>query len=235
MSKVLIVKNVSVEGPGMIADVLSRKGYELDIVDLEKGEPVPGALDGIKALVVLGGPMNVYEEDKYPFLREEGRLINKAIDADMPFLGVCLGAQLLAKSAGAGVTRNPEKEIGFYTIDLSEGAGGDALFAGVQTTIDVFQWHGDTFAIPREGTHLASSELCENQAFRLGKKAYGLQFHVEVDDVIIKEWIDEYSESDDCPSAGEIEKMFKMHDEVKEDLHRNGLKILGNFARIIGK
>jgi GMP synthase-like glutamine amidotransferase len=136
--------------------------------------------------------MNVYEEDKHPFLKQEDEFLKEVIDKGLPTLGFCLGAQLIAKAKGALVKKNPQKEIGWFNVSVTEDGSSDPLFQGFQGEFDVFQWHGDTFDIPEGAVRLAESELCSNQAFRVGHNIYGLQFHVEVTDEMIYQWIDAY-------------------------------------------
>src|ERR1051325_8038062 len=126
---------------------------------LYRNEPLPG-LGDLDALVVLGGPMNIYEEEEYPWLVEEKRLIGDAIAAGKRVLGICLGSQLIADVLGARVVRNPEKEIGWFPITLTDAAFNLPLLAGLPRTFPVFSWHGDTFPLPHNATHLAASEPC---------------------------------------------------------------------------
>jgi GMP synthase-like glutamine amidotransferase len=127
-------------------------------------------------LIALGGPMSVNDEDEFPWLREEKRFISESIRSEKPVLGICLGAQLMASSLGARVYRGARKEIGWFPAYASEQASG--LFA-FPPTAEVFHWHGETFDLPDGAMHLASSEACRNQAFRIGARAIGLQFHLE--------------------------------------------------------
>src|SRR5262249_22554762 len=129
------------------------------------GKPVPQTLDDA-GLIVMGGPMGVYEADRYPFLRQEMALIERAVGDGKPVLGVCLGSQLLAAALGADVYKGPQKEIGWYPITLSEAGARDRLLAGVPRTFIGYSWHGDVFAVPPGATGLASSELTACQAFR---------------------------------------------------------------------
>src|SRR5579885_3117296 len=133
--------------------------------------------------------INFYETDKYPFLEMEERLIKRAIEKDMPILGICLGAQLIAKSLGARVTKNKEKEIGWYPLRITGEGSRDSLFKHLSVEETVFQWHGDKFEIPMGAARLAESPLCPNQAFRFGSSVYGLQFHIEVTPEMISEWL----------------------------------------------
>ncbi|MBF8250801.1 MAG: Glutamine amidotransferase, class I, partial [Deltaproteobacteria bacterium] len=150
----------------------------------------PKNLEGCGGLIIMGGPMNVYEETEYPFLKDEDRLIKEALAKKLPMIGVCLGAQLMAKAAGAKVTKGQKKEIGWYPLHLSKEATTDPALKILPKEIEVFQWHGDTFEIPKGAVRLASSELFHNQAFRIGENAYAFQFHIEVTEAIIKEWIE---------------------------------------------
>lgn len=196
--KVLILKHINIEGGGTIEEYLKSKEWKIGIRELQDGDNIPSKID-YDVVVILGGPMNVYEEDKYPFLKDEDRLIKELIKKEIPTLGICLGAQLIAKAAGAKVTKNivkqaHQKEIGWYKINLTDAGKKDPVFKGLDESFDVFQWHGDTFGIPENGTLLASAELCTNQALKVGRNTYGLQFHMEVTEDMIYKWIDTYDE-----------------------------------------
>jgi GMP synthase-like glutamine amidotransferase len=191
MKPVLALRHVRHEGLGLLADILSERGLPYQTLDLPQQahrDFQPGQWSG---LVVLGGPMNVDEVDRYPYLAEEVRWIREAVSSGLPVLGICLGSQLLAKALGAQVSPNHVKEIGWYTVDWTAGAAGDALFAGCAASPHVFQWHGDTFDLPEGAALLATSPRCRNQAFRFGPCAYGLQFHIEVTAPVIAEWLAE--------------------------------------------
>ncbi len=156
------------------------------------GDSIPDSLNGWDALIVLGGPMAVYEADDIPYLHKVLALIRKAIETDFPTLGICLGSQLIAAAAGARVFSGPVKELGWSTVDLTEATADDRLLSGLPRTLPVFQLHGDTFDLPSGAMRLASSSNYENQAFRLGKHVYGLQFHVEVTSDLVRIWANEY-------------------------------------------
>ena len=159
-----------------------------------------GAMTGIDGIVSMGGPMSVYHGAKHPWIAKECLLLRAAVDRGVPVLGVCLGAQMLAAALGATVKPNPQKEIGWYPLmreparpgpdgRLAGGAEGDPLFEPFGQTETVFQWHGDAFALPKGASRLASSPLCAEQAFRYGGRAYGLQFHLEVTEAMIRAWM----------------------------------------------
>ena len=211
--KNLMLKHINIEGGGIIEEYLKSKGWKIDRRELQDGDSVPPKLD-YDTIIILGGPMNVYEEDRYPFLKDEDKLIKEAIKKNIPTLGICLGAQLIAKAAGAKVTKNKVKEIGWYNVSLTDDGKKDSVIKGIGESFDVFQWHGDTFGIPENGTLLATAELCTNQALRVGKNIYGLQFHVEVTEGMIYEWIDTYDgELQSLKGIIDVEKIRK--DTVK--------------------
>ena len=186
--QILIIKQVEQEGPGLIEDIFVESGWSIKTVELSQGEKLPSGFDETGALVLLGGPMNVYEEKKYPFLKEEESLIRKALVEEIPVLGICLGAQLLAKTCGAQVKKAPQKEIGWYKVEKTDDGKKDVLFNTGADRIQVFQWHEDTFDVPEGAVLLAEGKDCKNQAFRVGQNAYGLQFHIEVTEDMIRDW-----------------------------------------------
>lgn len=149
--------------------------HRLDLI------PTVPNLEDISGLIVMGGPIGAYEAEKYPYLAQECALISEMVRRDRPVLGVCLGAQLLAKSLGARVFSGPASEIGFGSVRLAPAASTDPVFAPSGTEIPVFHWHGDTFELPIGATLLASSPMYAHQAFRFARCVYALQFHIEAD------------------------------------------------------
>ncbi|HTA88188.1 MAG TPA: gamma-glutamyl-gamma-aminobutyrate hydrolase family protein [Polyangiaceae bacterium] len=186
MKRALLLTHAEFEGPGRIAPLLEAKGYELETRALQRGVSLPKDLRHSDLLVVMGGPMGVgdLERAEFPFLRAEVELLRERIREDAPVLGVCLGAQLLAHAAGASVfpmMRQAERlyEVGWAPIQLHVSCDARVL-AGLPNETVVLHWHGDTFDLPSGALRLASSERCENQAFQLGQRVFGLQFHCEV-------------------------------------------------------
>jgi GMP synthase (glutamine-hydrolysing) len=226
--KVVIIKHVENEGPGMIENFLKDHGWELQVIDLSHGEKLPDDFDNIAAVIMLGGSMNVYEESTYPFLKDEDNFITRILIEEIPFLGICLGAQLLAKACGAIISGSPQKEIGWYHIKFTENGKRDSLFQGLPQKIPVFQWHEDTFEIPKKGVLLAESVVCKNQAFRVGNNAYGFQFHIEVTEEMVECWM-----------KGEegkvnIKKIFNATKKFKEVFEKQAYQLFLNFeGRII--
>lgn len=223
---VLIIKHISIEGPGTLEDFFRETSRDINIVELGKGEILP-VLDGYEAVVSLGGPMNVYETEKYPFLLAEEDFLKEALAKGIPVLGVCLGAQLLAKANGAGVRKAKQEEIGWYAVELTEEGKRDSIFQGVENHLEVFQWHQDSFDIPRRGTLLATSPTCKNQAMRIGEYAWGLQFHLEITPEMLESWLDYYS------SALDKKKLLLDCFKKKDTYQRQAKLVYLNFTRII--
>ena len=181
MAKIYILQHHPVENLANIADALEGAALAWQYVRVDEGQSVPSSMKGAGGLIVMGGPASVYQTDRYPWLRDEMRLIEDAMKSNLPVLGVCLGAQILAAALGAKVERNPNgKEIGWYPIRMSDSAKEDRLMRGLPTTMTPFHWHSDIFELPPGAVSLASSDKTPCQAFRHGDKAYGLQFHLEV-------------------------------------------------------
>ncbi|GMR05195.1 MAG: GMP synthase [Thermodesulfobacteriota bacterium] len=192
--KILIIQHVESEGPGIIGTAIAAAGFDMEYVRLYLGERVPQRADGFSAVIAMGGPMGVYEEKKHPFIKYELRLMEDAFKADLPVMGICLGAQMLARAAGAPVYKGRIKEIGFYKVRLTGHGVSDPLLTGLPPEFTVFQWHGDTFDIPPNSVNLASSDAFPHQLIRVGRRSYGFQFHFEVTLDMVKEFLQVNSE-----------------------------------------
>jgi GMP synthase-like glutamine amidotransferase len=202
-TRITVVRHVPFEGLGRIATALDLAGAPYEYFDLFSGAapPEPEASGG---LIVMGGPMSANDSEDY--LRAEMRLIEATIRAGRPVLGVCLGAQLIAKALGAEVRKNPAKEIGWFRLDFTEAADADLLLSGLPNPSFVLQWHGETFDLPAGAVHLASSELCRNQAFRFGEQVFGFQFHLETTPDMIADWCRQDANCGDvCELPGPID------------------------------
>ena len=229
---VLIIKHVDIEGPGLIEHCLRQEKIPCIILDLSLGMHLP-KLDHFTHIVLLGGPMNVYEEDLYPFLREEDLFIKEAIQRGKQILGICLGSQLIAKALGARVFKAPVKEIGWYDVSLTKTGANDPLFSNLSKIFSVFQWHGDTFEIPKGGKLLVTSTSVPHQAFQYGDNTYGLQFHLEVTEEMIREWMETYEEEFKNSQPLRFSKAEIMTDtEMKiKNYTRRGMEFLNNFFK----
>jgi GMP synthase-like glutamine amidotransferase len=172
------IQHVAFEGLGSIEPWIRQNTHRLTGTRLYLNEELP-SLDGIDLLIVMGGPMNIYEENKYSWLVEEKRFLDKAISKGRSVLGICLGAQLLAGLLGARIYAGAHKEIGWFPVETTEIAGTSTLFSTFPPCLDAFHWHGDTFDIPEGAKHIARSAACENQAFIYDERIVGLQFHLE--------------------------------------------------------
>ena len=188
MPEVLVLQHMACEPLGTIEAALHQTDLSHRYIRAQESDPVPQEIGDAAGLIILGGPMGAYEQDKYPFLADELRLIASAVSKKAPILGVCLGGQMLAYALGAAVRPGPQKEIGWHSVTLAAEAAEDALWQGLPPNFTGYHWHGDYFALPRGAVSLASSALTPCQAFRYGDFAYGFQFHLEVTEAIIREW-----------------------------------------------
>ena len=186
---VLILRHIPQETAGTLETALTNVGLEVHYVDLFCQVPERLPLDEAAGLVVLGGPMNADEVERYPFLKLDVQWIQQAIETKLPLMGICLGSQLIAKALGAKVYKNAVKEIGWYPLEWLPATADDPLFARNGGTT-IFQWHGDTFDLPPGAVWLAKSRSCQNQAFRWGSNAYALQFHIEMTAPMIDDWLE---------------------------------------------
>ncbi len=187
--KILVFQHVPWETPGLIQTAVEAAGGTVEILHPESHARAEAAFEEASGLVVMGGPMSA--NDDLEFLGNEMSFIRRAVEDGKAVLGVCLGAQLMAKALGGRVYPNPVKEIGWDTVELTESGEADRLFTGLGKIIPVLQWHGETFDLPPEAVLLASSPACRNQAFRFGKRAWGLQFHVEATGDMVRQWLGE--------------------------------------------
>jgi GMP synthase (glutamine-hydrolysing) len=185
--KVLAFRHVPFEHLGMIGDSLGSHHIDCGYVDLYRGGTAD--LSGASGLVIMGGPMSA--NGNLPYIHHEIELIAEGAERGLPILGVCLGAQLIAKALGARVYANHVKEIGWYPLHWAGSAAQDRLHAGLTGSDTVFQWHGETFDMPQGAELLASSDACRNQAYRVRENIYGLQYHLEVTPAMIAQWLSE--------------------------------------------
>jgi GMP synthase (glutamine-hydrolysing) len=187
MKRILALQHAWECPTGTLGEILQERSIVCEILNVEE-ERIP-APDGYDAIIALGGPQHVYEADKYPYFAPEKELIRTAIEQDIPFLGICLGGQLLADTLGSAIRLHDTTEIGFFAVPLTIDGMQDPLFAGLPGYQTVFHWHEDIFDLPAEGTLLATSETTTNQAFRYGQHAYGLQYHIELNSDMFDLWL----------------------------------------------
>ncbi len=190
---VLVVQNDASDPIGPLGDWLTDAGARYSVVRPYAGEPLPADLDTVAGVIVLGGAMGAADDVEHPWLAAVRGLLTDAITREVPTLGICLGAQLLALANGGQVQRNPDgPEYGAQLIAKRANSATDPLFAALPITPDVIQWHGDAITeLPPAAIHLASSPTCANQAFRLGRLAWGIQFHIETTPELLRSWAEE--------------------------------------------
>ena len=182
------LRHVAFEDLGLLAPIMEREGWNVSFCEAAVDDLSHRSIRNADLVIVLGGPIGVYETDDYPFLTSELALIEYRLSRDLPTLGICLGSQLMAKALGSRVFKGPVKEIGWGTIDLTEEGRSSCLKALQGDDAVVLHWHGDTFDLPQGATRLASNANYENQAFAYGRNALALQFHLEADPRQLEEW-----------------------------------------------
>lgn len=187
--KVLVFQHVPFEPLGTLDPLLKDAGFRIRYVNFGRQPESRPGLDGYAALIILGGPMNSDQIDTYPNLITEVDIIREAVERDMSVLGICLGAQLLAKALGGAVSRNAVREIGWHDVKLTEAGLNDPVLSTFAPTQEVFQWHEDGITLPPDAELLATSQASAVQAFRYGEHAYGLQFHLETNRPLIDRWL----------------------------------------------
>jgi GMP synthase-like glutamine amidotransferase len=211
MKQVLVFRHVAHEGPGYCASFLSRRGIPYRLVCIDQGEPVPQSLDAVAGLVLMGGPMSV--NDPLPWIPPLIALVQRAIAADLPVLGHCLGGQLLARALGAPVTPNPVQEIGWFPVRAVDGPRTREWLGGLPREFTAYHWHGETFTIPEGASRILESDGCPNQAFVLGPHL-GLQCHVEMTPTMVADWA--------VKAGGRLRPSATVQsaDEMRRDLER---------------
>jgi GMP synthase-like glutamine amidotransferase len=192
--RLLMIQHVACEGPGLLEKEIINEGWELDIRCMDtSGTKLPDNLGDYQAFIILGGPMGAYEETRYPYLFKIQEFVREAVFKHIPTVGICLGGQLIARALGADVGPNPIVEIGWSPVRLLPEGGDNRLFSNMPSMFSVFQWHGDTFALPKGAVLLASGKACHNQAFVFANHIWALQFHLEVTPAMIASWSDIYA------------------------------------------
>lgn len=232
-AKVLIVKNIGREGPGLLRNVLREHGVDIDLVEIENGEQIPD-LDGYSALIVLGGPASA--NDDSPEITSQLRAIRHAIDNNVPYIGIGLGLQLLARAAGGSVVV-AEREVGFvdmngqpYVNDLTHSGRLDPLFESVHERFPVFQLHGESALLADGIECLATGPGCPTQAIRVGRRAYGLQAHIEIEPAAL----DVLAAEDEMLAEHSLAELRSEMANVADRYSRVGKTIFTNFLRIAG-
>lgn len=237
--RILVFQHVNVEHPGVFREFLAADGVQWDACELDEGDRIPD-LEGYDALWVMGGPMDVWEESEHPWLIPEKAAIRNAVnDLHMPYLGLCLGHQLLGDALGGNVGKADAPEVGVLSVQFTETGLRDPLFAGIEhadRAIDCLQWHGAAVLSPPNGAEvLAQSPLCAVQAMRVGAHAWGIQFHVEVTGETVPQWaaIPEYKSALERTLGANAAITLREKTEAKLPIfRRNARTLYDNFMRI---
>jgi GMP synthase (glutamine-hydrolysing) len=231
---VLVLQHIACEPPGAFEEVLAAAGADIHRVELDEGDALPPWQDFV-AIVAMGGPMSVNDDAELPWLTEEKQAIADAVRAGVPYWGSCLGVQLLAAALGARVYPGTQPEVGVLPVTLTAEGQSDPVFAGLPAEFPTLQWHGDTFDVPEGGVLLASSPAFPNQAFRVGRTAYGVQFHVEVTEQMAREWagVPAYAEyADRVLGAGGIDRLMADFDAARERMLDVGRRMFERWVEI---
>lgn len=232
--EILIVKNITHEGPGLLEEVLKEHDLRYTIVDLNQGQNFP-AVEKYGAVVVLGGPDSANDENEK--MENELSRIREVIAAEIPYLGICLGLQTLVKAAGGKVAKNPIKEVGLidpegknFRVELTDEGRKDPLFEGLESSFNVFHLHGETVEPTEEMALLAVGQFCKNQIVRVGSNAYGLQCHFELTPEMLETWINEDPDLLKL-NKEELRANFK---GIQDEYTRVGRQLFKNFLKIAG-
>jgi len=232
MPTITCFQHVDNEGPGTLLEVLNSKQVDLRISKPFKGEAIPEFLgDG---LIVLGGPMGVYERARYPWMEEELKAIRFCLDRSIPVLGICLGSQMLAHAAGAQVYRGALPEVGWYPLHLTPKGSSDPLLLGLPVNFEVFHWHNDTFTLPPNANLLGESEWYPHQIFKVGLNAYGFQCHLEITEEMARDW-GHTGSKDLTPQGGPTrpERIYEGLGDKSVELKRLAEKVFTRFCALL--
>lgn len=238
MSRLLVFQHVAAEPLGTLDPLIRRRGHRIRFINFERDPSALPCVDRYRGLVVLGGPMNVEDQAHRPHLTVEMRAIEQALHQGKPVLGICLGAQLLAHVLGAPVRRHERPEIGWYDLSLTEQGAADPVLGPLGPAATVFQWHGRSFGLPNGAVHLARTESCEQQAFRWGDSAYGLQFHPEVDAPLVRRWLANPAYARELREAGlphDAATIEHRTAELARDIQARSEPLFERFLDLVGR
>jgi GMP synthase-like glutamine amidotransferase len=231
----LVLQHIACEPPGVYEDALRDRGATIHRVELDEGDALPDWRE-FDAIVAMGGPMSANDEAKLPWLRDEKALIAEAVRAGLPLFGACLGVQLLAASLGAEVVACPVPEVGLLPVFLTDAAAGDPVFGDLPRELLTLQWHGDTFSLPDDAVLLASSPAAPNQAFRWGRHAYGVQFHLEISREMAQEWagVPSYADAlENVLGPDSAAAFIEQVGERAEEMREHGRRMFENWLDLV--
>jgi GMP synthase (glutamine-hydrolysing) len=233
MAPIVVIRHQPNAPLGIAADALDELGVPWTYLDVYEDGPWP-ELENVGGLIALGGEMNVDRVEDYPFLERGRTLLGEAVDRGLPVLGICLGAQLLARALGAEVKPSPVRELGFLRVDATGAGADDPVLAAFTPSARVFQFHEDASELPDGAELLFRGDLVSNQAFRFGESAYGVQWHFEVTEEIVSDWCDETPDLEEEWGRSKEEVVAEARALLPAQ-QEAGRKVVGSFARLCAR
>jgi GMP synthase (glutamine-hydrolysing) len=233
MKRILALQHIPENPPGLVGEVLRDHGIDYQVVQVVS-EPIPDPMN-YDAVIAFGGSQHIYDEKDYPFSINEDARIREAVQHDLPFLGICYGGQLLAHVLGGLVTHLAQEEVGFVRVEFTEEGKKDPLYAGFSDYLQSFHWHEDVFDVPPEGILLGLSEHGIHQSFRFGRRAYGIQYHVEITPDMLDTWITDFSSEKELagPYGEAIFQRLKAERPTLYPIyHEHSRHMIENFLKI---
>ena len=238
--KFISLQHISIEDPGTFKDFLIEDGHSITTIQLDEGDSIPNNLDEFDAMLCMGGPMDTFMEDQYPWLVAEKKAIGEyVLNLKKPFLGFCLGCQLLGEVLGGKVVESKPPEIGVLDINIEEAAKADHIFDFLPNKIKALQWHSyevQGFENNKDVTLLASSPITKYQIFKYQNHAYGIQFHIEIKDTTVNEWgcVPEYRKAlEDQLGNGALEKFDQSAKDNMKDMNNYSTILYNNFKKLL--
>ncbi len=238
--EIIVLQHINIEDPGYIKDLMLKDGVNLTTIELDEGEKIPNDLNKFDAMFCMGGPMDTYMEDQYPWLIEEREKIKEfVVTLKKPYLGFCLGCQLLGEAVGGQVVRSNPSEIGMMEINFSDKKNDDSLFSSFPNKIKSLQWHSyevSNLQSNKDVVILASSPITKYQIFKYQNHAYGIQFHIEIKDTTVNEWgcVPEYKSAlEKQLGEGALEKFDKEAKSNMSQMNNYSQILYTNFKKII--
>ena len=238
--EVIVLQHIKIEDPGYIKDLMLNDGVNLTTIELDEGEKIPNNLSKFDAMFCMGGPMDTYMEDQYPWLIEERKKIREfVVTLKKPYLGFCLGCQLLGEAVGGQVVKSSPSEIGMMEINFSDKKNNDSLFSSFPNKIKSLQWHSyevNNLESNKDVTILASSPITKYQIFKYQNHAYGIQFHIEIKDTTVNEWgcVPEYKSAlEEQLGEGALVKFDKEAKSNMSEMNKYSKILYTNFKKII--
>ena len=238
--EIIVLQHINIEDPGYIKDLMIKDGVNLTTIELDEGEKIPNDLNKFDAMFCMGGPMDTYMEDQYPWLIDEKKKIKEfVVTLKKPYLGFCLGCQLLGEAVGGNVVKSNPSEIGIMDVNFSAEKNNDSLFSSFPNKIKSLQWHSyevDNLQSNKDVVILASSPVTKYQIFKYQNHAYGIQFHIEIKDTTVNEWgcVPEYKSAlEKQLGEGALEKFDKEAKSNMSQMNNYSEILYTNFKKII--